>query len=359
LAYNFAAGPAVLPRSVRDEAAARLGNAEDGLSILEISHRGKAFGAVHDEALDSCRRLYAVPDDMDIIFVQGGASLQFAMVTENLLRQGRSADYILTGSWSKKALAEATRLGREARVAGSSEADGFRHIPPQDQLELDAGAEYLHLTTNNTICGTQYGQLPETGEVPIVADMSSDLLSRPMDWAGIGLAYGGAQKNAGIAGLTVVIVRRDLLERESDATPAIMRYSTHTESNSLYNTPPVFAIYILGLVLRWIDAQGGLEAMARLNREKAELVYGVIDELDGFYAGHARRESRSLMNATLNLPTEELEGRFCKEAESAGMVGLKGHRSVGGVRASMYNAMPRAGCQALGEFMREFARRHG
>jgi len=359
LTYNFAPGPAVLPRHVRDEATTRLANAETGLSVLEISHRGKAFGAIHEEALDLCRRLYALPDDMEIVFLQGGASLQFAMVAENFLRQGRSADYIHTGSWSTKAMSEATRLGKTARVAGTSEADRFRYIPTQDQLELDGSAEYVHLTTNNTIYGTQYRVLPDTGNVPIAADVSSDLLSRPMDWPRVGIAYGGAQKNAGIAGLTMVFVRRELLERESDSTPAILRYSTHIKSNSLYNTPPVFAIFILGLVLRWVEEQGGLEAMARLNREKSGLVYDVVDELDGFYTGHADKGSRSLMNATFNLPGSDLERRFCEAAESEGMIGLAGHRSVGGVRASMYNAMPRAGCEALGDFMREFARRHG
>lgn len=357
--YNFAAGPAVLPRSVRDEAATRLASAETGLSVLEISHRGKVFGAIHEEALELCRRLYALPDDLEILFLQGGASLQFAMVAENFLRQGHSADYIDTGSWSTKAISEARRLGKGVRVAGSSEAGGFRYIPTRDQLDFEDGAEYVHLTTNNTIYGTQYPAMPDTGDVPIAADMSSDLLSRPADWSRVGIAYGGAQKNAGIAGLTVAFVRRELLGRESDSTPTILRYSTHVKGNSLYNTPPVFAVFVLGLVLRWIETQGGLEAMERLNREKSDLVYDAIDELDGFYTGHAEKASRSRMNATFNLPGSDLERCFCEEAESEGMVGLAGHRSVGGVRASMYNAMPRAGCQALADFMREFARRHG
>lgn len=359
MSYNFGPGPAVLPRSVVEEAGADLVNSEIGLSILEVSHRGDAYESVHQAALERCRRLYGVPDRMAIGFVQGGASLQFAMVAENLLRQGRSADYISTGSWSKKAIAEAVRLGKDHRIAGTSESGNFDHIPAPADLDLDESAEYVHLTTNNTIFGTQYPSLPDTTSVPIVADMSSDLLSRPVDWSGVGVAYGGAQKNAGIAGVTVVFVDRQLMERESDSTPAILRYSTHIEANSLYNTPPVFAIYVFGLVLKWMESRGGLEAVEQINQRKADLVYSAIDEMPDFYLGHARRDSRSLMNVTYNLADPDLTGAFCDGASAAGMIGLKGHRSVGGIRASIYNAMPVEGCEALAGYMREFARRHG
>ncbi|MFH1572008.1 MAG: 3-phosphoserine/phosphohydroxythreonine transaminase [Gemmatimonadota bacterium] len=359
MAYNFGAGPAVLPRTVVTEAAAALAGSREGLSILEVSHRGGAYEAIHDATLERCRRLYHVPEDMAILFLQGGASLQFAMVAENLVRPGRSADYLLTGSWSERAMAEARRLGRAHRVAGSSQDASFSYIPTGAELSLDREAEYVHITTNNTIFGTQYGALPDTGPVPLAADMSSDLLSRPVDWTRIGIAYGGAQKNAGIAGLTVVFLRRDLLERERDTTPTILRYSTHVEGNSLYNTPPVFAVYVLGLVLEWIEARGAIEGTERANREKAALVYAVLDELSGFYCGHARPDSRSVMNVTFNLRDRELNSAFCAAAEGEGLIGLKGHRSVGGVRASIYNAMPREGCQALATFMRDFARLHG
>lgn len=359
MSYNFGPGPAVLPRCVVEKAGADLVNSEEGLSILEVSHRGTAYGAVHEEALERCRRLYGVPDRMAIAFLQGGASLQFAMVPENLLRQGRSADYVSTGSWSKKAIAEAGRLGRAYRIAGSSEADNFDHTPAAADLDLDAGAEYVHITTNNTIFGTQYAALPDTGEIPIAADMSSDLLSRPVDWSRLGIAYGGAQKNAGIAGMTLVFIDRDLLARQSDATPAILRYSTYVEANSLYNTPSVFAVYVFGLVLKWIESIGGLAAVGEANRRKAGLVYDALDDMPEFYLGHARRDSRSLMNVTFDLTNPDLTAAFCDASLAQGMVGLKGHRSVGGVRASIYNAMPLEGCRALAEFMRDFARQHG
>ena len=357
MSYNFGPGPAVLPRCVVEEAGQSLLSSEVGLSILEVSHRGDAYQEVHEAALARCRRLYGVPDRMAIGFVQGGASLQFAMVAQNLLRQGRSADYVNTGSWSKKAIVEVGRLGKDHRVAGTSEADNFNHIPAE--LDLDPEAEYVHITTNNTIFGTQYSQLPDTGAVPLAADMSSDLLSGPVKWDGVGLAYGGAQKNAGVAGLTVVFVDRDLLARESDSTPTILRYSTHVEANSLFNTPPVFAIYIFGLVLKWMESAGGLAGVAQTNRRKAELVYNALDELSEFYVGHAQRDSRSLMNVTFNLRDASLTEAFCAAALERDMVGLKGHRSVGGVRASIYNAMPVEGCQVLADFMRDFARQHG
>jgi phosphoserine aminotransferase len=358
--WNFLPGPAVLPRAVLEEAAAQLVDFQgSGMSILEMSHRGGLYEAVHQEALECCRRLAGIPNDLAILFLQGGASTQFAMAAMNLLRQGRSADYLITGHWAQRALEEARILGRQARVAGSSEPDGFRRIPTQAELDLDPGAEYVHLTTNNTIYGTQYAALPDTGQVWIAADLSSDLLSRPIPWERIGLAYGGAQKNAGIAGLTLVFVRQELLARETGGIPTMLRYSTHLHSNSLYNTPPVFAVYVFSLVLRWIEAQGGLPGIDALNRRKAAAIYQVLDELPGFYCGHAEPGSRSLMNITFTLADRSLEPQFCVAAEAQGLVGLRGHRSLGGVRASLYNAMEMEGCRVLAEFMRDYARRHG
>jgi len=330
-----------------------------GMSLVEMSHRGQVYESIHQEAIDRCRRVYGLGEEFAVLLLQGGASLQFCMAPMNLLREGRSADYINTGHWSQRAIEEAQILGKKWRLAGSSEAARFSFIPSQGELDLDPGAEYLHLTTNNTICGTQYQALPETGSVPIVADMSSDLLSRPVQWERVGLAYGGAQKNAGIAGLTLAIIRRELLERCPSGVPTMLRYSTHARSNSLYNTPPVFAVYLFGLVLRWIEKGGGLEQIAGRNQRKADIVYGALDELEGFYCGHARRDSRSLMNITFTLKDRALEGPFCAEAERAGLIGLKGHRSMGGVRASLYNAMSEEGCRALAEFMGDFARRNG
>ncbi len=359
--HNFNPGPSILPECVREEAAAVMACPSGDISILEMSHRGAQYRAVHDEALARCRSLYAVPEEFAILLLQGGASLQFAMVPQNLHRPGRSADHLETGAWSAKALAEARVSGNACRIAASSRDQGFDHIPAQPELDLDDHAEYLHLTTNNTIYGTQFSRLPETGGVPIVADMSSDLLSRPVSWtdAGIGLAYGGAQKNAGVAGLTIVIIRQDLLSRERSSTPAILRYSTHVEANSLYNTPPSFSVYVFGLVLKWLEAQGGLEVIDRRNRAKAKILYDVIDNSEGFYRGHARVADRSSMNITFNLGTTEDESHFLEEAANAGMVGLAGHRTIGGVRASVYNAMPVDSCQVLAELMVDFARRHG
>ena len=359
--HNFNPGPSILPVCVRAEAAASLASSAGDISIVEMSHRGDKYSAIHEEALARCRSVYAVPDDFAILFLQGGASLQFAMLPQNLLRPGRCADYLETGSWSVKAITEAKTAGHACRIAGSSHGEGFRHVPTQAELDLDAQAEYLHLTSNNTIYGTQFADLPNAHGVPIVADLSSDLLSRPIAWeqAGIGAAYGGAQKNAGVAGLTVVIIRRDLLSREQDSTPAILRYSTHVAANSLYNTPPTFSVYVFNLVLGWLESQGGLQAVDERNRAKAKILYDVIDSSDGFYRGHAREDSRSVMNITFNLATAAGESSFLREAQNAGMVGLSGHRSIGGVRASVYNAMPIDSCQVLADLMVEFARSHG
>ena len=346
----------MLPRCVLTEAAAQLVDFEGGgSSILEMSHRSKVYKAVHLQTVDLWRRIYSVPEEFEILFLQGGASTQFAMLPLNLIREGRSADYICTGNWSKKAIEEVRLLGKPFRIAGSSEDRDFSYIPTQDQLDLDGEAEYVHITTNNTIYGTQYASLPDTGDVCLVADMSSDLLSKPLPWNRLGLAYGGAQKNAGIAGLTVVCGRRDLLDCGSTAVPTMLQYTTYARTESLYNTPPTFAIYMLNLVLRWLDGQGGLTEVDGRNRHKADLIYQVIEQHDEFYCGHAEPGSRSLMNITFTLENRDLEPSFCAGAEKNGLVGLVGHRAVGGIRASVYNAMPVEGCQALADFMRDFA----
>jgi phosphoserine aminotransferase len=356
--HNFSAGPAVLPVDVLEQVQQDLLSLPGvGMSVLEISHRSKAF----DEIIEGCeadlRRLGNIPDNYRVLFLQGGASLQFSMVPMNLLPQGGSADYILTGVWSDKALKEAKKVGA-VKVAGSTQAENYARIPKQSELTLDPGAAYVHYTTNNTIYGTEWHWLPDVGNVPLVADASSDIFSRPLETSKFGLIYAGAQKNLAPAGLTLVIVRDDLVERTPPGLPTMLHYGVQAENKSLYNTPPVFPIYVMRLVLRWILKQGGLAAVERVNLRKADKLYAEIDRT-GFYRGHAQKDSRSRMNVTFRLPTEELEKLFVKESTAAGLDGLKGHRSVGGLRASIYNAFPEGGVDALVQFMQEFERRHG
>jgi phosphoserine aminotransferase len=356
--YNFSAGPAVLPLPVLEEAQRDLLALPGvGMSVLEISHRSKVFEEIIQGAEADIRKLGQIPDDYHVLFLQGGASLQFSMVPMNLLPAGGKADYIITGAWSKKAMKEAQKVG-QVNVAATTEAENFTRIPRQDEIKLDPQAAYVHITTNNTIFGTQWKSEPEVGDVPLVADASSDIFSRPIDVRKYGLIYAGAQKNLGPAGVTLVIIREDLLARSPANLPTMLDYNTHAKNKSLYNTPPVFAIYIVRLVSRWLLEQGGLEEMARRNQEKAKILYDAIDASD-FYRGHAQPDCRSLMNVTFRLPTEELEKQFVAEAEKAGLSGLKGHRSVGGIRASIYNAFPRSGVEALVAFMKEFERTHG
>jgi len=327
-----------------------------GMSVLEISHRSAPF----DEILEGCeadvRKLAGIPDGYHVLFLQGGASLQFSMVPMNLLPQGGSADYIVTGVWAQKAVKEAKRVG-SVKIAASTEAESFNRVPKAQELKLDPAAAYVHYTTNNTIYGTQCFYTPDTGSVPLVADASSDIFSRPIDVARYGLIYAGAQKNLAPAGVTLVIVRDDLIKRTPTTLPTMLQYGVHVENKSLYNTPPVFAIYVMRLVLRWLIAQGGLDAIERTNARKADKLYAEIDRT-GFYRGHAQKDSRSRMNVTFRLPTEELDKKFVKEATAAGLDGLKGHRSVGGLRASIYNAFPEKGVDALVHFMQEFERRN-
>jgi phosphoserine aminotransferase len=356
--FNFSAGPAVLPLPVLEQAQRDLVALPGvGMSILEVSHRSKVFEGVLAQAEADIRQLADVPPNYRVLFLQGGASLQFAMVPMNLLPAESTADYLVTGVWSTKAVDEARKIGN-VHVAATTKAEQFTRIPRAEEIVLTPGAAYVHMTSNNTIYGTEWKELPEVGDIPLVSDTSSDMFSRPIDVARHALIYAGAQKNMGPAGVTVVIIREDLLARSAASLPVMLSYAVHAENGSLYNTPPVFAIYMLGLVTRWLIAQGGLRAVAAVNERKAGTLYAEIDR-SGFYRGTAQKESRSLMNVTFRLPSEELEKQFIKDAAAAGLDGLKGHRSVGGIRASIYNAFPETGIGALTDFMQEFERRHG
>ena len=356
--FNFSAGPAVLPIHVLEQAQRDLLSLPGvGMSILEISHRSKAF----EEVLEGCeadlRTLAGIPDGYHVLFLQGGASLQFSMVPMNLLGPQASADYIVTGVWSQKAVKEAKRVGG-VKIAATTEGENFTRVPGQHELTLDPNAAYVHYTTNNTIFGTEFHYVPDVGSVPLVADTSSDMFSGPIDVSKYALIYAGAQKNLAPAGLTLVIVRDDMLRRTPPSLATMLQYGVHAENKSMYNTPPVFAIYIMRLVLAWQLKQGGLAAIEERNARKADKLYAAIHRT-GFYRGHATADSRSRMNVTFRLPSEALEKAFAKEATAAGLDGLKGHRSVGGLRASIYNAFPEEGVDALVQFMSEFERRNG
>lgn len=358
-AHNFNPGPAALPLEVLQKVQSELLDfAGTGMSILEVSHRSKDYEAVHNAAQSLMRELLGIPEHYHILFLGGGASLQFSMVPMNLLGPGVSADYVITGAWSQKAFKEAKLVGNP-RIAATTEEDGkFTRIPKQEELQLDPQARYVHITSNNTIFGTQWHTFPNTGNVPIVADMSSDFLWRPFDIKPFGLIYGGAQKNLGPAGVTVVIIRDDLLALCREDIPIILRFKTHAKHNSLYNTPPVFAIYLVKLVLEWIKEKGGLSWMEQENRAKAARIYGVIDSYPEFYRAPVAKDSRSFMNAVFRLPSEELENKFLEGAKVHRFVGLKGHRSVGGIRVSMYNYVPKSSVEELARYMEEFARAH-
>jgi phosphoserine aminotransferase len=356
--FNFSAGPAVLPVEVLEEAQRDLIALPGvGMSILEISHRSKAFDDVIEGCEADLRALAGIPANYHVLFLQGGASLQFSMVPMNLLPPGGSADYIVTGSWSEKAVKEAKRVGG-VRIAASTAAENFVRVPKPNELTLDPAAAYVHYTTNNTIFGTEWHYVPEVGGVPLVADTSSDMFSRPIDVGRYGLIYAGAQKNLGPSGVTLVIIRDDLVARTPPSLATMLQYGVHVENKSMYNTPPVFGVYIMRLVLKWLLKEGGLAAIDARNARKAQKLYAEIDRT-GYYRGHAHADSRSRMNVTFRLPSEELEKTFVKESTAAGLDGLKGHRSVGGLRASIYNAFPEAGVDALVAFMQEFERRNG
>jgi phosphoserine aminotransferase len=356
--FNFSAGPAILPVEVLEQAQRDLLSLPGvGMSILEISHRSKPFEDILAGCEADLRTLAGIPDGYHVLFLQGGASLQFSMLAMNLLPAGGSADYIVSGSWSQKAVKEAKRVGA-VKIAGTTESGNFTRVPRQNELTLDPKAAYVHYTTNNTIFGTEFQYVPDTGSVPLVADTSSDIFSGPIDVSKYALIYAGAQKNLAPAGVTLAIIRDDMLKRTPSSLPTMLQYGVHVENKSMYNTPPVFAIYIMRLVLAWLLKQGGLAAIGARNARKANKLYAAIDRT-AFYRGHAEHDSRSRMNVTFRLPSEELEKKFIKEATAAGLDGLKGHRSVGGLRASIYNAFPEEGVDALVQFMSEFERRNG
>jgi phosphoserine aminotransferase len=357
--YNFSAGPAALPLAVLEQMQADLPNYHgQGMAIIEMSHRSKTYDKINEEAEARFKQLLGLGEGYRVLFMQGGASTQFALLPMNFLPADKVADYILTGVWSDKALEEAEKLG-QTHIAASTKAGGYKRIPKQAELNLSENPAYVHYTSNNTIYGTQWHWLPDVGSRPLVCDMSSDILSRPFDATQFALIYAGAQKNLGPAGVTVVVINEDFLAGGAHNLPTMFSYNTFAKSNSLYNTPPVFAIYALNLVLQWIETEGGLTAIEQTNETKAGLIYDKIDQSGGFYVGHADEDSRSRMNITFRLPNADLDKQFAKEAEAQGMVGLAGYRSVGGIRASTYNAVTLEACQTLAHFMAEFQRTHG
>jgi phosphoserine aminotransferase len=359
--FNFNAGPGVLPEAVLEEAQRDLMSLPGvGMSVLEISHRSKTFDEIHQGCEADMRRLAGIPASHRILFLQGGATLQFAMVPMNLLPAGKNADYIVTGAWGQKAVKEAQRLGGSVRALAPTEPSNFDRLPEASELALDPAAAYVHFTSNETIHGVEWNREPEVGrDVPLVCDASSDVFSRPIDMSRYALLYAGAQKNLGPSGVTLVILREDLLARSPKNLPTMLDYNVHAKDNSLHNTPSVFGVYMIRLTMKWLLADGGLEAMGRRNAEKAKLLYDALDGSGGYYRPHAKPGSRSAMNVTFRLPSEELEKRFVSEARKASLEGLAGHRSVGGIRASIYNAMPKEGVEALVSFLREFQRANG
>jgi len=356
--HNFNPGPAALPLSVLEEVQENLLDFQgSGMSITEISHRSRQFDDVVNDAVARTKRLLGLDDNFEVLFIQGGASLQFCMIPMNFLPEGKSADYVDTGTWSTKAIKEAEIQGKSIRVVASSEDKNYSYIPQNMSFSEDAA--FVHLTSNNTIKGTQWAEFPDTRGVPIICDMSSDIMSRPVDVNRFGMMYAGAQKNVGPAGACLVIIRKDLLDWIPDTVPTMLKYSTFSAKNSMYNTPPCFAVYTVQLVLKWLeDTVGGLEKMAAINQEKAQLLYSFMDDSD-FYRATAAADSRSLMNVTFRLPSEDLEKQFVEQALANGLGGLKGHRSVGGCRASIYNAVPPQAVEALVDFMKLFARKNG
>lgn len=355
--YNFSPGPSILPYPVLQQAAKDIVNFNDkGIGLIELSHRSKEFMAVAEETESLIRENLNVPDNYKVLFLQGGASTQFFMIPMNLLGEGKKATYLNTGTWSNKAIKEA-RLFGDIDVAYSSEESTFNRVPGNDEYSVAPESKYLYFVSNNTIYGTQFLTFPEADTV-LVSDMSSDICSRPVDVSKFGIIFAGAQKNMGPAGVTVVIIRDDLLDRTPDNVPTMLRYRTHADKGSMFNTPPCFAIYCVGQVMKWLKESGGVEEINKINEVKASLLYGIIDSTD-FYRGHAEVQSRSRMNIAFNLPTPELEAKFITEATSVGLDGLKGHRSIGGCRASIYNAFPKNGVEKLVRFMEEFARKNG
>ncbi|HWF39905.1 MAG TPA: 3-phosphoserine/phosphohydroxythreonine transaminase [Candidatus Acidoferrales bacterium] len=359
-AFNFNAGPAALPLPVLERIREELLDyGGSGMSVMEMSHRSAEFEGINNKAEEGLRREMGIPSDYSVLFLQGGGSLQFAMVPMNLYVAGKPVDALHTGAWTAKAIEELKKIA-EVRLAASTEGDKFTRVPRKDEIKLSPDASYVHMCTNNTIEGTEWNAIPDTGNVPLVADMSSDILSRPLDVKKFGLIFAGAQKNLGPSGVTVVIIRKDLVERGSDKIAKILQYRTHAKEKSLYNTPPTFAVYVLGLVVDWVGSQGGAAGIEKINAHKAKLLYDVFDS-GSYYKCPVEKDSRSKMNVVFRVAggDEAVEKKFAKEAEAAGLVGIKGHRSVGGMRASIYNAVPVDAVEALVSFMREFERKNG
>ncbi|MBZ0263312.1 3-phosphoserine/phosphohydroxythreonine transaminase [bacterium] len=357
--YNFNAGPAAVPLEALEAVHEKWFNFEGaGMALMEMSHRSKEYDAIHEETIRLIKKLMGLGDNYHVLFLQGGASLQFAMLAMNFLGQGNTADYINTGTWSTKAIKEAKLFGN-VNVAFDGNEVEFMRLPKQNELKLTAGAKYVHITSNNTIKGTQFFDFPETNGIPLVCDMSSDIMSHTIDPEPFGMIYAGAQKNLGPSGVTLVILRDDLYKTANPDLTTMLKYSTHVEKNSLYNTPNTFGIYFMGQVLKWIDDQGGIAAVEKVNKAKADLLYGFMDENKDFYRGPVAADSRSWMNVCMRLPSEELEAKFVKEGREAGFNGLKGHRSVGGIRVSMYNATGLNAIEAVVEFMKVFMKNNG
>lgn len=351
--YNFSAGPAMLPEEVLKKAASEMLNYKGcGMSVMELSHRGKEFMGIIEAAEANLRELMAIPKNYKVLFLQGGASLQFSMVPINLMQKNKKANYVHTGQWSKKAIAEAKKVG-QVNIVASSEDKNFSYIPELDPAKFAQDVDYFYIVTNNTIEGTVFKNIPKTGNIPLVADMSSNILSEPIDVSQFGLIFAGAQKNIGPAGVTIVIIREDLIGKAPANTPTLLDYKTHAEEKSLYNTPPCYAIYIAGLVFEWMKEKGGLSAIAKMNYEKAKILYDFLDK-SRLFKSPVRKDCRSIMNVPFLTGSNELDEKFVAEASKRGLKTLKGHRSVGGMRASIYNAMPREGVEALVEFMEEF-----
>ncbi len=352
--FNFSAGPATLPLPVMEDIQKNfLDYQGSGMSVIEMSHRGQIFKDIYAESVANLRKIANIPDRFDILYMQGGASTQFALIPMNLSGKGRKAGYVNTGSWSKKAIAQGKLAGVDLVDCGNSDDKNFNYIPT---VNAPAGMDYLHITSNNTIFGTEFAALPNPGDSKLIIDMSSNFLSGPIDWTNIGMVYAGAQKNAGPSGVTVIVIDKEYYERESDSTPDMFRYSTYAKNDSMYNTPPTFQIYVFGLVLKWIESQGGLAGVAAGNKEKASYIYDVIDANPDAFIGHAEKDSRSMMNVTFNLKDKDKEADFLAGAKALNLDGLKGHRSVGGFRASIYNAMSKDGCKALADYMTKFAK---
>ncbi len=357
--YNFSAGPAVLPVEVLEKAKSELLSLDGiGMSVMEISHRSKHFAPILEGAISGIRELLNIPENYKILFLQGGASLQFSMIPLNFLPENETADYIVTGAWGKKAVKEAKRCGN-ANVIFSTADEGFKSVPTQDELNFSENANYIHYTSNETIEGVQFKYDLDGGGIPVVCDMSSDIFSRPLDIEKYALIYAGAQKNIGPSGVTLVIIRDDLIEKVPENQHSMLDYRALAANNSMLNTPNTWGIYIINLVCEHIKKHGGLNEMERKNEEKAAILYAAIDQSDGFYRGHADQAARSTMNVTFRLPTEDLEKQFASEATAQGLDGLKGHRSVGGIRASIYNAFPKEGVEALVDFMKNFSQKNG